>query len=572
MNTKSTDMKKISKLILCFFIASFALVGCNDMLDVNSKRLTTDKQYDLTSPGDSVYSMFGLFSRLQKLGDSYVLLGELRGDLMDVTESSDIYLREINNFDISSKNIYVNIKNYYDVINNCNYIIQKLDTAAMDQGQQLKLREYAAVKSIRAWTYMQLALNFKTVKYYTTPILTVADAEKTYAEYNLEDLADLLIADLEPIKNVPNPGLGFIDSYNSNYSYFPVHFVLGDLYLWRASLKGDDPADYEKAAFEYNDLMYKKSVIINGEKDLKDPTIPSTNSTVSYWKPVNKTISTDANLYWMKAFTLSSGEVLTTITCPTQYGQNFYLDSLNNQHKIAPSSLALHNWDNQTYYLNEASNAQGDLRKYGSISYSPATNSKVVTDYSFSGVTSDSYLIYKYKAYQQNIIIYRSSLLYLRYAEAVNRLNKPNLAFAVLKYGLNSTNMFNNKMVPAKEKTPTTLPYMSFSDPRFINNVGVRVRGLGYMDNDTTFFTIHRQATMKDSVLFVEDLIQQELALETAFEGNRFHDLMRIALRRIKNGEGDASYLAKKVAAKHTDNQSAIESKLMDVENWYIKK
>jgi hypothetical protein len=96
------------------------------------------------------------------------------------------------------------------------------------------------------------------------------------------------------------------------------------------------------------------------------------------------------------------------------------------------------------------------------------------------------------------------------------------------------------------------------------------MRGLGACDKDTTFYTFHKQNTMNDSVLFVEDLIQKELALETAFEGNRFQDLMRIALRRIKNGEGDASYLANPVSAKHVGNEAAIKTLLMNTDNWYI--
>ncbi|HEY6913704.1 MAG TPA: hypothetical protein VI413_03425, partial [Paludibacter sp.] len=63
-----------------------------------------------------------------------------------------------------------------------------------------------------------------------------------------------------------------------------------------------------------------------------------------------------------------------------------------------------------------------------------------------------------------------------------------------------------------------------------------------------------------------------ELALETAFEGNRFHDLMRIALRRIKNGEGDESYLANPISAKHVGSEAVIKEKLMHIDNWYIKK
>jgi hypothetical protein len=554
---KYNDMNRIAKMLICLVISSLFLVGCNDMLGVDSKRLATENQYG-HSANDSLFAEIGVLSQVQKLADAYVLLGELRGDLMDISSTSDLDLREINNFDVSSTNTYVNLKNYYSVINNCNYILQNLDTNVVDKGLKLTLREYAAIKSIRAWTYMQIALNFKTAKYYESPILTVEDSKKTYPEYGINELADILIADLVPLKEVALPNI-------ISYNCFPIRVLLGDLYLWKG--------DYENAANSYRDLIYANKLIINGEID-KNTGIPTSASTLSYWIPVNKTISATANLNWMNSFSLASisNEIVSVIMCPTQYGQNFYLDSLNNQHKIVPSSIAIQNWDNQTYYLNEASNTQGDLRKYGSISYSAATNSKVTSDYSFTGVTADSYLIYKYKAYNQNVEIYRSSLVYLRYAEAVNRLNKPNLAFAVLKYGLNSTNLFNTKIIPMKERGVTLPNYMSLSDSRFNNNVGIRMHGLGNMDKDTTFYKMSKKDTMKDSVLYVEDLIQQELALETAFEGNRFQDLMRITLRRIRNGEGTASYLADKVAAKHTDNKEAIRTKLMDIENWYIKK
>lgn len=537
-------MKKLLYIIATALLI-FALPSCDDLLSVDSKRLTSEEDYRLSSPNDSIYSMFGIFSRLQKLADSYVLLGEMRADLMDVTDDSDYDLRELNSLEISKTNRYVNIKDYYAVINNCNYIIKNLDTAIVDRGQKLKLRQYAAVKAIRAWTYMQIALNFGTAKYYTQPILTVVDAERTYPKLEFSELADSLIADLEPLKTVDMPNLGYVESYNTSYSIFPIRMVLGDLYLWKGL--------FEKAAIEYREVMYQKRVIVD-------------KSNYSYWIPVNNTISANAYLYWPRAFTLNSGEVITTIMCPTEYGQSFLLDTLNNQHKITASTVALNNWKSQTYYLNEASNSQGDLRMYGSISYNAITNKEVTTDYTFSGMKTDNYLIYKYKLYNQNVIIYRSSLLYLRYAEAVNRLNKPLLAMAVLKNGLNSTTLFNEKIVPTSEKGSPILPYINFADVRFNNNTGIRMRGLGNMNNDTTFFRIPRLATMADSVLYVDDLIQKELALETAFEGNRFHDLMRFALRR-----NNPTYLAKIIAEKHGSNKAAILQKLSNVQNWYIK-
>ena len=551
-------MKKFSYILIGIVLAASTLVSCDDLLDVDSKRLTTDEEYGLTTPGDSIYSMFGLFSQLQKLADSYVLLGELRGDLLDITDYSSAELREISNFEISNNNSYADVKNYYAVINNCNYILTHLDTNVVSQGNKLKLRQFAAVKAIRAWTYMQVALNFKTVKYYTNPILTVADAEKTYPEYELAGLLDLLIADLEPVKAADMPNLGYIDSYNTAYSIFPVRFVLGDMYLWKASLT-NDKLYYEKAASEYRELMYKNRIIINKEN-------------TSYWVTVNNTISSSAYVNWINAFRLTSGEVITTIASPTEYGQRFELDSLNMQQKIVPSAISLKNWESQTYYLNEASNAPGDLRKYGSIWWkSTYSSTSDASEYS-EEETRNLYIILKYLLYKQNVVIYRSALLYLRYAEAVNRLGKPNLAFAVMKYGLNATNMINTKIVPAKEKETPLPTYMSFSDARFENNVGTRMRGLGNVDKDTTFFALRHQNSQVDSILYVENMIEQELALETAYEGNRFHDLMRLTLRRIQTNEGSTAYLADKIAAKHSDNKEAIRTKLLTIDNWYIKK
>ena len=68
----------------------------------------------------------------------------------------------------------------------------------------------------------------------------------------------------------------------------------------------------------------------------------------------------------------------------------------------------------------------------------------------------------------------------------------------------------------------------------------------------------------------VEDLIMQEEALEFAFEGYRFYDLMRVALRR-----NDPSYLADKVyQRKGAENvgvmRAAIRCDLTDTRNWYL--
>jgi hypothetical protein len=515
----------------------------------------------MKSPNDTIYSMIGIYSQLQKIGESYILLGELRGDLLDVTDNSNQDLRDINDFEISSNNAYANIKDYYAVINNCNYVIHYIDTAAIIKGQKVMYHYYAAAKGIRAWTYMQIALNFGSAKYYSNPILTLADAQAVnkYPDLSFNDLADSLITDLLPWKDVNTPGLV------STYMVFPIRFLLGDLYLWTNQ--------YQLAATEYHELMvkgiysgYNIGVKINSDYQ-------------SYWMlDDNNLISPSSVLNWYKSYNLNYNEYITGIYCPTTYGQKFDLDSLNYNYQFKPSDIALANWDSQIYFNKPTNTKPGDLRKLGSIVNKNAISSIIggviyTTENPVNKTTENIISKYIQNGHSDNyqwVPVYRASLLYLRYAEAVNRLNKPNLAFAVIKNGLRSETMASAKIFPVKERTGED--YLNFNLSQFNNNVGTRWRGCGpklttlsTLSCDSTFF-IKQQANLNDSVLYVEDLIQQELALETAFEGNRFQDLMRIALRR-----NDPSYLANKIYAKHTASGNPISKDLTNPENWYIK-
>ncbi|MDD4970583.1 MAG: RagB/SusD family nutrient uptake outer membrane protein [Paludibacter sp.] len=555
-------MKNINKSILFLIFSSFLFVGCNSLLDVDSDQIVFENQYKLTGANDTLYSMSAILSQVQKLANSYVLLGELRGDLMDVSTKSSPYLHEINDFQISDSNPYANnIRDYYSIINNCNYVLHNIDTSVVNGGIKVMYREYAAAKGIRAWTYMQLVLNFGSAIYYDKPILSVSDAEsvQTQVPLSLNELAPLLIADLSPWKDADMPNFGTIYNQNTRKSFFPIRFILGDLYLYTGQ--------YENAANEYHDLIYNNKYTIGPFRTMYTVTNSVFTGGITYF-----------NGGWEGEYLGRSNEDITYIAATNQYGRKFELDSLCYYHRLAPSPVAINNWYSQRYVQSVSLDTVGDLRSIGSLSVLNIGRAYYINkpfttnDYIQKFVTMNP--LDSTKNENKQIVVYRTPLLYLRYAEAVNRLGKSNLAFAVIKNGLNFATLSNNTIVPSSEKTPLS-NYMDFTSNIFINNTGIRMRGCGNVNLDTTNYRIPNYALYagprnnpkQDSIEFVEDAIQTELALEMAFEGNRFHDLMRFAIRR-----NDPAYLADKVAAKHVNNKEAIREKLMHVENWYLKK
>ena len=108
----------------------------------------------------------------------------------------------------------------------------------------------------------------------------------------------------------------------------------------------------------------------------------------------------------------------------------------------------------------------------------------------------------------------------------------------------------------------------SLSDDNFSTNdiKGIHSRGCGDAAANKDY-VIPALATANDTMLWVEDAIMEEIALETPVENVRFYDLMRVALRRHDN-----SYLASRIAVRdgqeHED--AALKTLLMDARNWYL--
>ena len=565
-------MKKILRytlLYIGFGCAGWLCASCSDFFETDSDAvLKTDGQrYEDETAARA--GLFGLLQGLQAVGDNYVIMGELRGDLMDVTENSSQELHDICEFNVDEENSYLKEREYYALINNCNYYIHRLDTTITrreaDKNYPVKvLRPYMAqAKTLRAWCYLQLCLDYGRVKYADEAFLDVSRPVEMRT-LDLDGLLPVLIQDLEnvlpwmvsddtPTSNgwvMGNADPGFAGSvryenYTANQLMLPVRFVLGELYMWNR--------DFLKAAQTYYDLIYWNRL-----------------TTSSYANSYNESTLLPAGMNWPTQFSgFAYSDILTAIPFTDEYaGNSSGLSKMfNSSYVLAPSQTLIDLFNGQAYTINTKP-VSGDLRgEYGTYVREMETVNGSETERPY--VDKYNYMEANDNAY---VVLCRTALVYLRYAEAVNRLGKPKLAFyGVLKYGLNKDTyeIYNDLLKDELTGEPWIDFGLTYSGNVgfFSGTYGLHGRGCGQqnLQLDPTY-VIEECATAEDTLRFVEDELLAEYALETALEGNRFHDLMRIA--RYRN---DPSYLADKVADKFAGSgREAIRAKLKNPQNWYL--
>ncbi len=565
-------------------LAAFGL-GAASCTDIDSSLVEFEEDNKISSPTDTVYSLVGILNKLQAVADRTILLGELRGELTSLTPQASTQLQEIAGFTAGTDNDYNVPSDYYAVIQNCNFFIARADTSLSKRGEKVFIREYAAVKAIRAWTYLQLAIHYGQVPFVTKPILTEKDGTPSlYEKKDIAGLCEYFINDLAPYADTQLPSLGSMNGISSAKFFYPVRVLLGDMCLWSGRYAdaakyyhdyltlqnnihttGTNAATWASYKFESISSSYGQ-LFSTGSQEVV-AVIPMATSlydgTISYLPDVFT--STAENNYYFQA---TSSAALTELSRSQRYTLVYTDPATQLPDTVSPSADLI--FDN--------ANKRGDLRLYSVLtqraiatgSKNDNTVSQSLGKYSYDRSSNDG------RVTIQNIPTLRIGTVYLRYAEALNRAGYPQSAFAVLKHGLWSQNI--EKYISADERAKAG-DLISFSQYTFLrsNTQGIHSRGCGSADADTTYaipspttYVAELEghvATAADSILYVENRIVDEMALEETFEGIRFADLQRVALRR-----GDPTFLARKIAGREGKDafDDGLFARLSDKKNWYL--
>lgn len=577
------------QIILGTILIITTFVSCKKTFDILPED-KLDHQQVYQNVYDADAAVIAIYGKLLSLADRIVILNELQGDLMDVTPNADRYLQEINLHNVSVNNPYANPRPFYELIVDCNDVLNNLNImlASKRINQTDYDIRYSTVGGIRSWLYLELGILFGNIPYVTSPMDNIDEVNNpnNYPRLSFDQLLDSLIQFTEslPYKDLMPSNISLmtsINGYSTSKFFIPIRCLLGDLYLWKG--------EYTQAATHYHIVMNYADILY-----------PDMNS--EQWYETYK-VAWTANLYganWVNIFSQPYGERYSNyeIIWDLPFDQNFLptnpfiklFDNSVGDYLLKPSTLAIQNWNNQT----RNDHTPGDYRGVNA-SWKWSAGAPIVN---------------KFTAYFDPLqpfvtngkwILYRAALLHLRYAEAANRDHHQKLAYALLNVGIGTEYdpVYDTTGVGGGQSRDVTNIQQSFGPPydfdaRFGNypfyrgpwhrNIGIRGRVSlppDYIDS-TKYYDMSSPDIDKPIIdeqgltLTLENDLIDEDALEMAFEGNRWPDLLRIALRREKEQAGSGvAFLQSHIAAKFTSAGDAadaamVSARLADPKNWYL--
>jgi starch-binding outer membrane protein, SusD/RagB family len=519
-------MKKRSIINVYQLLALVAIVvaisSCSDEFfnEQAGERITPDQHYK--SEIDAEISLFGAFAPIRDIMPQMIMLDGMRSDQMVPGPGSDAYLAAINLQSFTLDNPFIDASAYYKVIINCNEVLANIDQVnELDRNFTpfiLNLFKGSLV-TLRGWSYLNLVKLYGEAAWIDGTYASLPEGRKQ-TFISKDAMIDTLINQLTPYVYDPTQGKEFIEG---NFSpIMNTKAVLGELYL--------EKNDYINAA---------KYLKLACESYLNQPTVFKVDKT--YTKEAWKTIFIGAEYQGTENVSYISYNIYENLINPLPrwlMASDMYL--------AKPAQSLVDSFKVQV----QLNKKPTDLFRGQGITYDTiATGEPFISKYSLD----------KGQEFSTDIVISRAADWHLMLAEALNRTGNPtdeSYALILLNAGF------------ATEKTKPSA-YSKWS-----GNLGIR--GRAYLANkevpdsvevvsgsDTTTVKLEGIARTE----YIEDLIMDERAMELAFEGHRWFDLVRVANRR-----GNPAYLANKVAAKYDDPILAeqVKSKLMQPSNWYL--
>ncbi len=569
----------------------------------------------------------GLYALQQNLAEQLLILGELRGDLLEVTENASRDLIEIQNFKISEFNKYASSRGFYELIAGCNNLQRTLEhyhpEVMSEDGPVTNYdRLYGEIIVMRSWAYFNAVRIYGSIPYIPISLTAIDEIEEfvnspvtivdsfdilfapdgryndtifydtpitlTSAYLNLDQIVDSCTNDI--LSNVKVTGVNhYIENGDASWEVtvwneYAMEYLLGQMYLFQGNLLEAD-RHFERILS-----------IVDIEADDVRYGLDKTFSKGS-WKNILTSINQNEHIFviWFGKGQHQTNEF-----------QKMFSTVSPNSYELKPTRQAVHNWetnwDGFRYWYSDLTDhslqalnpsnlgTPGDIYRGANISYAytkngiPMSNNEVMemlelkrdqNDFEVEKIMKGiDTVVYKYTLGKQNdpfardanFIVARAASVHLYAAELYTY-------FAWVELGENyvitlelAEQYLNNGFYNGNSDQLGVRGRVGFTDHQ---DEEIHVPNIVYtrdpFTNEVNGY-IDFTGNLAGKQDYLEEQILAERARELAFEGERFYDLMRIAKRR-----GDNTFLADKVAEKFSGAQAEeIRTKLMNESNWYL--